>query len=180
MPGISNAKHAKRRRPAGRTSQRLLVLGIVPFVLASGTAYAYWSSTGVGSADAKAATATPLGVTSVAAPPSDLFPGKTSDLSLVVSNSNAYDVTLTKITGVSATSSDEVGCPGGTYIRFPSDVTAAIAAGGYALPNPISVPAGSSSTAATVAGLVTMTTSAPDACQGKTFTISLSFSGSQV
>lgn len=166
------------RRPV-QYRARLLVLAIVPILLAGGTAHAYWSATGSGSAEVKAATAAALGVTPAASPLGGLFPGKTGDLSLVVSNSNGYPVTLTKLTAASATSNDETGCPGGTYITFPPEITTALAAGGYVLPVPISVPAGSTATAATVARLVTMTTSAPNACQGRTFTITLSFSGAQ-
>ncbi len=170
-------RHAATRKR--RVSALTVAASTATLVLAGG-AYGYWSSTASGAADVKAATALPLGVSSSSTIVTDLFPGKTSDLSFVLSNRNGYAVSLTKLTAVSATSSDQAGCPAGTYLTFPSAVTTGIAGGGYVLPSAINVPSGSTSTSATLAGLVTMTTSAPDACQGKTFTVSLSFSGSQV
>lgn len=165
----------------GRTSRWLPVLAVVPILIASsGTAFAYWSSVGAGAADIQAGTAVPLAVSSSGTPLADLFPGKTSDLGIVVSNSNAYPVSLTTLTAISVTSSDEANCSGSTYISLPAAVTTGVSSGGYVLPTAISVPAGSTSTAATLSGLITMTTSAPDGCQGKTFTVSLSFTGSQV
>ncbi|MCA1719842.1 MAG: hypothetical protein LC779_01595 [Actinobacteria bacterium] len=148
--------------------------------LLCGVAYAYWSATGTGAGTVKATTAAPLGVAALTSPLADLYPGKTDDLGFLLSNSNGYPVSLTKLTAVTVTSSDQVGCPGGTYITLPAAVTTGIAAGGYVLPTAISVPAGATATSASIAGLITMATSAPDACQGKNFTVALSFTGSQV
>lgn len=181
MSIVSQRARAHLPRPSGRTPRWLLVFAVVPILIASsGTAFAYWSSVGTGAADIQAGTAAPLGVSSSALPVADLFPGKTSDLGIVVSNSNPYPVSLTTLTAISVTSSDEASCSGSTYISLPTAVTTGMSGGGYVLPTAISVPAGSTSTAATLTGLITMTTSAPDGCQGKTFTVSLSFTGSQV
>jgi hypothetical protein len=178
---LSQGKHGRARRRAVRTRRRLLVLALVPAVLSVGTAaYAYWSATGAGAAEVKATTAKVLAVSSLATPLADLYPGNTSDLGFMLTNPNSYPVSLTRLTAVSVTSSDQAACSGGTYISLPSAVTTGVAGSGYVLPTPISVPAGSTSTTATLAGLVTMTTSAPDACQGKTFTVSMTFTGSQV
>lgn len=154
-------------------------MALVPIGVGGG-AYAYWSASGAGTATASSTTAEALSVRAAATPFSGLFPGKTSDLGFVLSNGNGYPVSLTTLTGLSVTSSDETACPGGVYISLPAEVTTGLGAGGYVLPSPISVPAGSTSTAATLAGLITMDTSAPDGCQRRTFTISLSFTGSQV
>ena len=163
------------------TPRWLLVFALVPVLLAgTGTAYAFWSAMGSGAADIKAHTAQPLGVSSLTTPLVDLYPGKTSGLGIVLTNSNPYPVRLTRLTGVSVTSNDEAGCAGGTYITVPPAVSTGLAAGGFLLQTPIDVPAGSSGTAVTVPDLIVMTSAAPDACQGKTFTVTLSFSGSQV
>lgn len=175
---ISTARHARRRSRRARVVA-VCALALVPIGIGGG-AYAYWSATGAGVATASSTTAAPLSVQAAAAPFTGLFPGKTTDLALVLSNGNGYPVNLTELTGVSVTSSDETACPGGVYITLPAEVTTGLAAGGYLLPTPIPVPAGSTSTPATLAGLITMDISAPDGCQGRTFTVSLSFAGSQV
>lgn len=177
MPGTAG----RHRRPPSRRARVLTACAVALVPLGSaGGAYAFWSAIGNGSATAASATAQPLDVSAAATPFTGLFPGKTADLDFVLSNGNAYPVSLTKLSAVSVTSDDETACPGGTYISLPSEVTTGVSAGGYVLPSPIAVPAGSTSTAATLPGLITLTTSAPDACQGRTFTVSLSFSGSQV
>lgn len=176
--GRSTARHA--RRPSRCT--RAVAVGafaLLPMAVGGG-AYAYWSATGTGVATASSTTAEPLAVRAAAAPFVGLFPGKTTDLGFVLSNGNGYPVSLTKLSSVSVRSSDETACPGAVHIALPAEVKTGLGEGGYVLPSPIGVPAGSTGTSASLAGLITMVTSAPDACQGKTFTVSLSFAGSQV
>ena len=170
-----------KKRLARRHGLRTLTLAaLVAVGLSGGIGYAFWSSLASGAATVGAASAQPLGVGSSVTPVADLYPGKTSGLGVVLTNSNPYPVQLTKLTAVSVTSNDESGCPGATYITVPQPVSAGLAAGGFLLQTPVEVPAGSTGTAVTVADLIVMTPAAPDACQGKTFTVALSFSGSQV
>jgi hypothetical protein len=179
LPARPGGRLAQRRR---RRRQRRLVLAAVSAVsllAGTGVAYAFWSSTGVGSATIGATTAAPLTVTAVASPLTDLYPGKTDDLGIRIANSNAYAVSLTRLTAATVTSSDASACPTSNVV-LPAAVTTALAGGGWTLPAPVAVSAGASGTAATLAGFVTLAASAPDGCQGKTFTIALTVTGSQV
>lgn len=168
------------RPTATRTSRRAVVAvaAALALVWGGGVAYAYWAATGTGTATAGSATALPLGVSAVTSPTATLYPGKTEDLGLLLSNANPYPVSLTKLTAAAVASSDPVACPVANVV-LPAAVTAALATGGYTLPTPVSVPAGATATAASLSGFITLAATAPDGCQAKTFTVSLSFSGSQ-
>ena len=190
---MATGRHAQRRgqmvvhtgrrrgrhgRPAS-TRSRAAAFAVVPLVLAGGTgAYAYWSATGTGSAAVPSATAALLTVTATGTPPS-LYPGRTISLDVTLANSNVYPVSITKLTAVSVASSDAQACSPSANITVSSTVTSTFASGGYTLPAPIAVAAGGS-TNTTLANLITMNTTALDPCQGKTFTVTLTFTGSQV
>lgn len=170
------ARTARHRRGAhaapARGGRRVVAAGatVLATLGLTGVAYAFWSASGSGSGQVGSATAAALTVAPVAVPLADLFPGKTDDLSFRVSNSNGYRVRLTTLTGISVTSSDPTACAA-------SNIT--LSAGpGYSLPTPVDVAAGATATG-TLAGLVTMATTALDGCQGKTFTVNLAFSGAQ-
>lgn len=170
-----------RTAAARRTSSRAVVAvaAALALVWGGGIAYAYWAATGTGTATAGSATALPLGVGAVTNPTATLYPGRTEDLGLLLSNDNPYPVSLTTLTGATVASSDPAACPPDN-ISLPADVTAALATGGYTLPTPFSVPAGATASAASLDGFMTLAATAPDGCQARTFTVSLSFSGSQV
>jgi hypothetical protein len=143
-------------------------------VLATGAAYAYWSATGSGNAAVGSLTAQPLSVAAVSTVVSDLYPGKTDDVSFVVSNPNPYPVALNGATVSGApTSSSEATCPGAANLT--------IATGPFVLTG--TVPAASGSTPGTltvsIPGLVTMKTSADNNCQGRTFSVPLTVTGMQ-
>ena len=175
-------RHAAARRPARRPGLRavLVPLVAVPALLGLGTtAHAYWSAAGAGAGQVGTQTAVPLALTAASAVSDALHPGATGDLAFSVANPNAYAVSLTTLTAATVTSSDGAGCPGATSLLLPGPVTTALAADGYQLPTPITVPAGHPATAASLPDLVTLSPTAPDACQGVTFTVTLAFSGSQ-
>jgi len=135
----------------------------------SGTAVAFalWSANGVGTSSAKALTAQSLTVTAATAT-ADLYPGFTlGDVAFSVNNPNPYPVTVTAMTPGTVISSSPVNCPA-------SNVTVASATG-----LSIAVPANSSANNQTIANVVTMLSTAPDLCQGVTFTINLTLTGSQ-
>lgn len=188
---MAAGRHVQRRRPVGvRAGQRsgrhrrppsprsrATALVVVPLVLGTGTAaYAYWSASGSGSATLSTATATAITVT--ATPSGTLFPGASADVSVTMGNPNAYPVSMTTMTAISVTSSDSAACAS-SWISLPAEVTTGVSGTGYVLPSPVSVPSGSSGTT-TLTGLVTMATDAPDTCQGKTFTVDMTFTGDQV
>jgi hypothetical protein len=134
----------------------------------SGTAVAFalWSASGVGTSSAKALTAQSLTVTAATAT-ADLYPGFTlGDVFFSVNNPNPYPVTITSMTPGTITTSNPA-C-------LATNITVASASG-----LSIAVPANSTATGQTIANVVTMAASAPDACQGVTFTIGLTLTGSQ-
>lgn len=174
------ARGGTHRSPSRMRDRRLVALVAVPVVLGSGSAaYAFWTATGSGSATIGTTTVAPLTISAGSSALPALYPGRVVSFGFTVTNPNIYPVNLTRLTAVTVTSSDQVACPASTYIALPADVTAGVAGSGYVLPAALSVPA-SSTAQGSLTNLITMTTSAPDGCQGKTFTVTLSFTGSQV
>jgi hypothetical protein len=142
-----------------------LIIGAA--AVTAGAAVAMWSSTGVGSGNAKALSAVNITV-SAATGTADLYPGFTlGDVFFTSANPNPYPVTFTSMTSGAITSSDPTNCPA-------SNVTASNATGLSLL-----VPAGATTQAGTIANVVSMASNAPDGCQGVVFTIALTLTGSQ-
>ena len=142
-----------------------VVVGVM--LTGGGIAAALWSANGTGSGQARALSAQALTVTA-AAGAADLYPGFTAgDVFFTITNPNPYPVTFTSMTAGAITSSNPGGCPS-------SNITVAGASG-------LSLAAAANSTSGTqsIVDVVTMAATAPDACQGATFTISLTLSGSQ-
>ena len=143
-------------------------LGVGVILLGGGLVGALWSANGSGSGQAKAVTATSATVTA-ATGVADLYPGFTGgDAFFTITNTNPFPVTFTSMTAGAVTSSDPTGCPS-------SNVSVSNAAA-------LSLAVGANATSATlsIVDVVTMVASAPDACQGVSFDIAMSLSGSQV
>lgn len=142
------------------------IIGVV-FALMAGVAFATWTANGTGSANARARTAQTVTVTAVTGT-ADLYPGFTDgDLSFNLTNTNPYPVTFSAMTPGTITSSNPSGCPS-------TNVTVDTASG-------LSLPVGANATSSTqsIADVVNMATTAPDACQGVTFTVAVTLTGSQ-
>lgn len=135
-------------------------------IVAAGTAYALWTANGSGSAGSKALNATTITVTAGTGA-ADLYPGfNGGDLFFTMTNTNPYPVTFTTMTPGTVASSDPTNCPA-------SNVTVTGASG-------LSLAVGGNASApGTIANVATMVTSAPDGCQGVTFTIPVTLTGSQ-
>jgi hypothetical protein len=159
---------SRRTRPrATRTTRRRfapVVVGVVlgAGVIATGTAYAYWGSTGTGSGTAGAAasssnvvtgTATASGLTPVGA-------GATVNASAIYTNTGTASATVISVAQGGTITDNMTGCPGSS-ITFNTTTTSK------------AVAAGSTSSADVLANAVTMSSTAPSACQGATFTIPL-------
>ena len=147
--------------------KKVAVAGVGVGAVIGGTmAYALWSSTGTGSGNAKALSAQAITVTA-ATGAADLYPGFTQgDVFFTVTNTNPYAVTFTGMTAGTVVSGDPTNCPA-------SNVTVA---------NPtisVAVAAGATNASKSIADVVTMVSGAPDGCQGVTFTIPLTLTGSQ-
>ena len=138
-------------------------------VVTAGAAWAYWTANGSGNSQAKALTA--QGIT-VAAPVAtlvgELFPGGTASVHFKLTNTNPYPVTFTTMTPGTVVSSDPTNCAA-------SNVTAA---GKTGLAR--NVAANATSVDLSIPAVLTMATSALDGCQGVTFTVPLTLTGSQV
>jgi hypothetical protein len=147
------------------TKKSSVAVVLTGMLLAASVATAAWLANGDGSGAAKAISATPLTV-EVATASADLYPGFTNgDLFLKINNPNPYAVTVTTVTpGTGSVTSDAVGCGTG-QVSIDASTTVSI-----------DVPA-SSSTTTSVADIVNMGATAANACQGATFTIPVSVSG---
>jgi hypothetical protein len=150
-----------RKRKVGAVSIVMLML------TGGGIAAALWSANGNGSGQAKALTAQSLTVTA-ATGAADLYPGFTGgDVFFTITNPNPYPVTFTSMTPGTITSSNPTNCP-------VANVSVLSASG-------LSLTVGANTTSATqsIANVVTMANTAPDGCQGVTFTIAMTLAGSQ-
>src|SRR4051812_43971271 len=104
---MARGRHRRRSRYSvaalsGNHRRAVVAAGVVAALATGGTAaYAYWSASGNGAGTIQAITAATLTVTAAVTPVADLYPGKTSDLTFRISNTNGYPVSLTKLTAIS-------------------------------------------------------------------------------
>jgi hypothetical protein len=164
----SSARQDRRDR---RERRRRRIVAIVAWTMAlvvpAGLGYALWSANGTGSGAAKATSAVALTISTGTAS-GDLYPGFTGgDVFLEVSNPNPYAVDLTSAAFGTVTSSDPTNCPA-SNISTTSSASLSL-----------HVAASSTDQAVTIPDVVTLDSSAPDGCQGVTFTIATTVSGSQ-
>ncbi|MCA1844285.1 MAG: hypothetical protein LC792_14075 [Actinobacteria bacterium] len=152
-----------------RGKRKFIVIGAVGVagIVAAGTAYALWTANGSGSGSSKALSAQAITVTASTGA-ADLYPGFTGgDLSFTLSNPNPYPVTFTSLVPGSVSSSN----------------TGACAASNVSVTNPVtvnlSVAAGATNVPFTVSDVVSMASGALDGCQGITFTVPVTLTGSQ-
>jgi hypothetical protein len=159
-----------------RTSRKLTIAAAVVAVgLVAGVAFALWSATGTGSGSAKALTASTVTVNAVTGT-ADLYPGGPAGaVYFTLTNPNPYSITFDKVTAASVTGVS--GGIGGSPACATTDLTVAtlpitglsVQAAANANPSPTK----------SIAGVVSMNSSAPDACQSAVFTVSLTLNGSQ-
>jgi hypothetical protein len=151
-----------------RSPKKLIGAGILGgLVLVATAAVALWTSSGTGSGSARALSAAPVTV-SAAAGGADLYPGFTlGDVSFTLTNANPYGITFTSMVAGTVTSSNQVACPA-------ANVTV-IGASSLSL----GVAAGATSAIQSINDVVSMASTAPDGCQGISFTVTLTLSGGQ-
>jgi len=152
------------------SSKKKIAVGAALFSVGTvGTAAAFWSATGSGEGQARSISAVQLTITA-ATGAADLFPGFTGgDVFFTVNNSNPYPVTFTAYSGATIVSSDPTNCP---------NANVSVAASGTVAPSLV-VGANASGVAGSIPDIVSMATTAPDGCQNKTFTVTLTLTGSQ-
>ena len=133
---------------------------------AGGAAFAYFRSAGGGSGGAT--TGRPISVTITAsASPADLFPGNAGTVKFTLTNNNAFTAHFTSVTAASVTSSNQTNC---------AAANVQVAALPYTISN-LSVSPGQTTGTNTISGLISMASGAPSACQGVSFSVSLTLSG---
>ena len=142
-------------------SMTLIAMAAVGFV------YAAWTTNGSGSGYAKAGTAQALTTVDVSATTAaSLYPGKTGNVKLEISNPNSYPVRVTAVSGNGTITSDTTGCTAANHgVTFSNQTGQTIDI------------AANSSTATTLTGAASMAGSSDNACQGAIFTIPVSLTG---
>jgi hypothetical protein len=150
-----------------RKHKVVAALAVIGVTVGGGLAWATWTASGTGNGQARATTAQVVTVTA-ALGAADLYPGFTGgDVHFTLTNPNPYDVTFTSMTAGAVVSSAPATCPA-------SNVTVTGATG-----LSLSVGANSTSAALSIANVVSMALAAPNGCQGVSFTIPLTLTGSQ-
>jgi hypothetical protein len=154
---------------ARMTKKKVIALFVgVAVVAAGGFAFAMWSASGTGAGGASSLTAQSITVTASTGA-ADLYPGfDGGDVYFTLTNNNPYPVQFTSMSSGTVTSSDTDACPS-------SNVTVDASASGLDLV----VAANSTSGTLSIADVVTMSAAAPDGCQGKSFSIVLTLTGTQ-
>jgi hypothetical protein len=153
--------------------KKVAVLAITACLMAVGFVYAAWTTNGTGSGYAKAGTSQALTTVDVSASTSaTLYPGVSGDVLLRVKNPNPYAVTVTAVSGNGTITPDggHSGCsPTGVTFTNQTGLT-------------INVPAKSGGVdgevETTLTNAASMSNASVNACQGATFTIPVSLTGS--
>ena len=161
LPTGRHGRPSRTRRPLALTAVAVVVLG-------GGTiAYAAWTANASGSSQAKSLTAVALTV-SVDTATAELYPGGSAKVYFTVTNPNPYAVTFTAADFSTVVSDDETGCPNANITV--NDKTGLS----------INVAANTTSATQSITGAVTMAGTAPDGCQGRTFTVATALTGTSV
>ena len=175
-------------RPSSRKVPLAVVIGAASLaVMAGGTAYAYWTTTGTGSGTAQARVFTAPTVAAGTAPAGQLYPGLTADgsavggdLVLSVSNSNPFPVTITGVSAGTGTITASGALVVGAETQPQADAACQASSGVSIITKPspsvtygtgTSIPAGATNFAVTVSKVVSMSTASVNECQGATFTL---------
>jgi hypothetical protein len=140
-------------------------------LLAGGVvAYALFSATGTGSGRASATTAVSITITPQTCASADLYPGGPAGaLCFTLTNSNPYNVAFTSASfGSPITSSDPTNCPASNVSVPTTPATVAF-----------NVAHGATSGTLSIQGVVSMASTAGDGCQGKSFTVPVTLTGTQ-
>jgi hypothetical protein len=152
----------------------LTLLGVlVAFGLCAATALAYWTVIGAGSASGPVSAVSSLTL-SAGTPSSQLYPGASADVALVVSNPNAFTVHISSLTLETAQGSGGFGVDAahsGCELSALSFTTATNDGSGWTVPAKVGSVEGS--LAIDLSGAISMSTSALSACQGASFSIFL-------
>jgi hypothetical protein len=154
-------------------NRRLAVAVIAAAFAIVGLVYAAWTTNGTGNAYAKAGTAQALSTVDVSASTTaTLYPGVSGDVLIKLDNPNPYAVTVTAITGSGSVTADagHSGCTT-TGVTFTNQT-------GLSLVVPAKSGGVDGVLQTTLTGAASMSNASLNACQGATFTIPVSLTGS--
>ena len=143
-------------------------------VVGGAIAFAAWSATGTGTGSSLAYSAQTVTINAVALPSSaaSLFPGGPAGaVYFTVSNPNPYPIKITNIAWSAPVSNNVAACPSSMISVDPNAPTS-----GFNL----TVPATATSNQIQVNSVLDLAFSAPDACQGIGFSVSVSVTGQQL
>ena len=158
-----------------RLSRGLLVSLVAGFIgiCLGGVAHAYWSSGGSGQGSGATTTAAAI-VVSAGTPGTALYPGGNANVTLTVSNPNAFSVHFSSLaldvgrgTGGFTVDAGHSGC-GVSALSFPTQTNAGA---GWSVPATVGAVDGNLSI--TLVNALLMDLGAADACQGAAFTVAL-------
>lgn len=157
--------HMARRR---RRLPRILALATTGTLVLAGTAFAYWAVSGSGLAAATTSGAAPVTLTP-GTPSAALYPGGQAAVVLSITNPNTVPVSVGSLAldtaqGVGGFAVD--GAHSGCSASALSYQTQTNGGAGWDIPAGATVPV-------TLAGALSMATSAANACQGATFIVYL-------
>ena len=168
MAEHTRGRHAvQQERSKGKRRTAMFIAGAVAIAVPAGgmSAYAGWSTSGVGEGQAKATSAVPLAISAGTAT-NQLYPGAAGDVQFRVKNTNTYPVNVTGWSGQTVTSTDKAGCGVGDFTVNAGSVASTPIAPGATV-------------TVTVVGGVTMNANAPDACQGVGINVNATLAAAQ-
>jgi hypothetical protein len=152
--------------------KKIALLTIVASLTLVGLVYAAWTTNGAGSGYAKAGTAQSLTTIDVSASTSaTLYPGVSGDVLLKMDNPNPYAVTVTAVSGSGSITADagHAGCTT-TGVSFTNQSSLSLVV-------PAKVGAVDGTLQTTLTGAASMSNASLNACQGATFTIPVTLTG---
>lgn len=165
------------RRPSSRTRwtrRAALLLAANGVIMAGGTAYAYWSTTGTGTGSASAGQAVSLSTVSASAASTGLlYPnGPAGDLKVTFENPNTFPVKITDLTA----GAGSVTAAGGTGTCSTTGVNVS-AKTNLTIVVPAKSGATNGTATETIGNAVSMAGTSDNGCQNATFTVPVSFTG---
>jgi hypothetical protein len=145
---------------------------LVTVAITAGVVIAAWSASGSGSGGGAATIAQGLTVTAVtpSGAAASLYPGgPAGPVQFTVGNPNPYAVTITHLSWGTPTSNNPTACANANITLDANAPTSAS----------ISIPANNTTAVTTVNGVLDLAHSALDGCQGVTFTVPVTVTGTQ-
>ena len=155
-----------------RTRLSRVAVAVVALAIAGG-AWAYWSASGSGEGSASATEAQAVTVTT-GSPTSKLYPGGNAAVALTISNPNSFQVSIPSLvldTSQGTNGFDVDSTHAGCDVSALSFTSQSNSGDGWKVPAKVGATDGSLDL--DLAGAVSMSSSAANACQGATFTVYL-------